>query len=152
MFWNYYVLKLLLLETITFSDATLNDINIVLCYVLSQYQIFCNAKIYRLGKSGKSDRRKKSAKYCIFFLFSALCCNSAATWQMWNICLSSPEIYHREVNQNSRKRNCSFFTSGWWEPPQHMSGVIPHNKVCRVPNHCWHSPPPFVSGSKLCST
>jgi hypothetical protein len=31
-FWNYYVLKLLRLETITFSDATLGDIN-----VLSQY-------------------------------------------------------------------------------------------------------------------
>ncbi len=36
-FWNYYVLKLLRLETITFSDATLSDINVVLCYVLSQY-------------------------------------------------------------------------------------------------------------------
>jgi hypothetical protein len=36
-FWNYYVLKLLRLETVTFSDATLSDINIVLCYVLSQY-------------------------------------------------------------------------------------------------------------------
>ena len=29
-FWNYYVLKLLRLETITFSDATLSDINVVL--------------------------------------------------------------------------------------------------------------------------
>ena len=37
-FWNYYVLKLLCLETITFSDAMLSDINIVLCYILSQYQ------------------------------------------------------------------------------------------------------------------
>ncbi len=36
-FWNYYVLKLLGLETITCSDATLSDINVVLCYVLSQY-------------------------------------------------------------------------------------------------------------------
>ncbi len=36
-FLNYYVLKLLRLETIMFSDATLSDINIVLCYVLSQY-------------------------------------------------------------------------------------------------------------------
>ncbi len=35
-FWNNYVLKLLCLETITFSDATLSDINIVLCYDLSQ--------------------------------------------------------------------------------------------------------------------
>jgi hypothetical protein len=33
MFWNYYVLKLLRLETITFSDATLSDINVVLRYV-----------------------------------------------------------------------------------------------------------------------
>jgi hypothetical protein len=40
MFWNYYVLKLLRLETITFSYATLSDINVVLCYVLSQYP-FC---------------------------------------------------------------------------------------------------------------
>ncbi len=36
-FWNYYILKLLRLETVTFSDATLSDINVVLCYVLSQY-------------------------------------------------------------------------------------------------------------------
>jgi hypothetical protein len=36
-FWNYNVLKLFRFETITFSDATLSDINVVLCYVLSQY-------------------------------------------------------------------------------------------------------------------
>jgi hypothetical protein len=36
-FWNYYVLKLLRLETVTFSDAMLSDINVVLCCVLSQY-------------------------------------------------------------------------------------------------------------------
>jgi hypothetical protein len=36
-FWNYYVLQLLRFETITFSDATLSDIKVVLCYVLSQY-------------------------------------------------------------------------------------------------------------------
>ncbi len=35
MFWNYYVLKLLSLETILFTDATFSEINIVLCYVLS---------------------------------------------------------------------------------------------------------------------
>ncbi len=34
-FWN-----LLRLKTITFSDAMLSDINIVLCYVLSQYNFF----------------------------------------------------------------------------------------------------------------
>ncbi len=37
-FWNYYVLKLLRLETVTFSDATFSDINVVLCYILSQYR------------------------------------------------------------------------------------------------------------------
>jgi hypothetical protein len=36
-FCNYCVLKLSRLETITFSDATLSNINVVLCYVLSQY-------------------------------------------------------------------------------------------------------------------
>jgi hypothetical protein len=36
-FWNYYVLKLLRLETIMFSDAMLSDLNVVLCYVLSQW-------------------------------------------------------------------------------------------------------------------
>ncbi len=37
-FWNSYVLKLLRLETLTFSDVTLSDINVVWCYVLSQYR------------------------------------------------------------------------------------------------------------------
>jgi hypothetical protein len=37
-FWNYYVLKLI--DTSTFSDATLSDINVVLCYFLSQYRLF----------------------------------------------------------------------------------------------------------------
>ncbi len=37
-FCNYYILKLLHCETITFSDATLSNINVVLRYVLSQYQ------------------------------------------------------------------------------------------------------------------
>jgi hypothetical protein len=39
LFWNYYVLKLLRLKNVTFSDATLSDINVVLCYVFSQYQL-----------------------------------------------------------------------------------------------------------------
>ncbi len=44
MFFGVYVLELLRfetplrLETIMFSDAMLSDINVVLCYVLSQYQ------------------------------------------------------------------------------------------------------------------
>ncbi len=33
-----YVLELLHFETLTFSDATLSDINVVLFYVLSQYR------------------------------------------------------------------------------------------------------------------
>ncbi len=36
-FCDVYVLELLRFETITFSDATLSDINVALCYVLSQY-------------------------------------------------------------------------------------------------------------------
>ncbi len=43
-FWNSYVLKLLRLETITFSDATLSDVDVVLCYVLSQYHAGCCAE------------------------------------------------------------------------------------------------------------
>jgi hypothetical protein len=35
-FWNCYVLKLLRLETITCSDATLSDVSFVWFYVLSQ--------------------------------------------------------------------------------------------------------------------
>ncbi len=45
-FWYYYVLKLLRLETITFSDATLSDINVVLCYVLSKYRHDIDASIF----------------------------------------------------------------------------------------------------------
>ncbi len=37
-FWNFYVLKLLSWETLTFSYVTLIDINVVWCYVMSQYQ------------------------------------------------------------------------------------------------------------------
>jgi hypothetical protein len=49
MLWSYYILKLLRLETITFSDATLRDINVVLCYVLSQYRIVHKCE-WRIGK------------------------------------------------------------------------------------------------------
>ena len=49
-FWNYEVLKLLHLETITFSDATLSDINVVLCYVLSQYPTHVLTVCSSLGK------------------------------------------------------------------------------------------------------
>jgi hypothetical protein len=38
-FWNYYVLKLLRLQTITFSDAMLSDI--MLCYAT-----FCRSTIF----------------------------------------------------------------------------------------------------------
>jgi hypothetical protein len=48
-FWNYYVLKLLCLETITFSDATLSDINVVLCNVLLQYRWWCFTYILHLS-------------------------------------------------------------------------------------------------------
>ncbi len=50
-FWNYNVLKLLRLETIMFSEATLSDINIVLCYVLSLYRLhdFCLDFVQEFG-------------------------------------------------------------------------------------------------------
>ncbi len=38
-FENSYILKLLRLETLMFSDVTLSDINVVWCYVLSQYRL-----------------------------------------------------------------------------------------------------------------
>ncbi len=38
-FSTYYVWQLLCFETITFCDATLSDINVILCYVLSQYPL-----------------------------------------------------------------------------------------------------------------
>ncbi len=47
--WNNDILKLLPLETITFNDATLSDINVVLCYVLSQCW-------YRHEKNVQADR------------------------------------------------------------------------------------------------
>ena len=69
--WNYYVLKLLRLETITFSDATLSDINIVLCYVLSQYWhygyqpiSFCNMLTLLLS----NDHSIGSRHFCIALL------------------------------------------------------------------------------------
>jgi hypothetical protein len=39
MFFDVYILELLRFETIMFSDAALSDINVELCYVLSQYHI-----------------------------------------------------------------------------------------------------------------
>jgi hypothetical protein len=39
MFCDTYVLELLRFETLRFCDARLSDINVVLCYVLSQYQV-----------------------------------------------------------------------------------------------------------------
>jgi hypothetical protein len=47
---DYYVLKLLHLETITFSDATLSDINAVLCYVLSKYRFFVYILLHQAMK------------------------------------------------------------------------------------------------------
>ncbi len=81
-FWHYYVLKLLRLETITFSDATLHDINVVLCYVLSQYRIHslppslsksglklvCNVNIVyeNLKSENSQDYAQKPQRNCTF--------------------------------------------------------------------------------------
>ena len=54
-FWNYYVLKLLRLETITFSDATLSNINVVLCNVLSQYPLPSFADGWEIERSQTED-------------------------------------------------------------------------------------------------
>ncbi len=63
MFWNSYVLKLLRLETLTFSDVTLSDINVVWCYVLSQYRI----SIYSfLGLSTIPATLGKGGSDCIY--------------------------------------------------------------------------------------
>ncbi len=40
-------IKLLCLETITFSNAMLSDINVVCCYVLSQYRLHLSFYILR---------------------------------------------------------------------------------------------------------
>ena len=58
--WNYYVLKLLLLETITFSDATLSDINVVLCYILSKY-------CHEIEKQRKKLEAEKVNHYYLYF-------------------------------------------------------------------------------------
>ncbi len=44
-------MKLLRLETITFSDAKLSDMNIVLCYVLLQYQKTIKIKFFVTSRS-----------------------------------------------------------------------------------------------------
>ncbi len=48
-FWNYYILKILRFEIIIISDATLSDINVVLCYLLSQYHADWNYYSVRAG-------------------------------------------------------------------------------------------------------
>jgi hypothetical protein len=63
-FCNYYVLKLLRLETIMFSDALLNDINVVLCYVVSQYHI-----IYMLCVKGTHGNEKKQLLHRLICYF-----------------------------------------------------------------------------------
>jgi hypothetical protein len=57
--WNYYVLKLLRLETITFSDATLCDINVVLCCVLSQYRLNGQPQSFSPNRSPKMRKNQQ---------------------------------------------------------------------------------------------
>jgi hypothetical protein len=66
-FWNYYVLKLICLETITFRDATLSDIKGVLCYVLSQYHNFLELKKERLQGREMTTSTTAFARYNIYF-------------------------------------------------------------------------------------
>jgi hypothetical protein len=65
----YYVLKLLPLETITFSDAMLSDINVVLCYVLPQYSansyvISSYSFLYTPSLNGTATKRSITQRLC----------------------------------------------------------------------------------------
>ncbi len=80
MFWNYYILKFLRLEAITFSDAMLSDINVVLCYVLSQYQP------RRLPLHGAEAQRARA-------LWASTCAPPPwPTW--WTTWWTAPQIQH----------------------------------------------------------
>jgi hypothetical protein len=57
-FWNYYILQLLRLETITFSDATLSDINVVFCYILSQY-LYGSLQLFKIRGGGFIELENK---------------------------------------------------------------------------------------------
>ena len=67
-FWNYHILKLLRLETITFSDATISDINVVLCYALSKYQI---AFYFLMKKNRLSVHCLKNGPHFTFYTAEA---------------------------------------------------------------------------------
>ncbi len=56
-FWNSYVLKFLRLETLTFSDVTLSDINVVWCFVLSQYLLRWSSQRQHFKTIKKSRNR-----------------------------------------------------------------------------------------------
>ncbi len=108
-FWNCYILKLLRLETITFSDATLSDIN-VLCHVLSQYHttVTLTTKLSRhsgvsqtlshssspttaSGKSISEACEPYMAKLSFFFLNVKYGSRSAEHQQWQKCCLQQEE-------------------------------------------------------------
>jgi hypothetical protein len=75
MFFDVYVLellclKLLRLETITFSDATLSDIIVVLCYFLSQYRpIHIQGVERQRGRPKSYDNTETLVLYVLYPLF-----------------------------------------------------------------------------------
>jgi hypothetical protein len=82
-FCDLYVLEILPFESLTFrnftfSDARLSDINVVLCYVLSQYhRNFCLSfclvnKILRATPDSKVNRCPVVHNYCRFALLCQL--------------------------------------------------------------------------------
>ncbi len=60
------------LETITFSDATLSDINVVLCYVLSQYRFFVSSACI-MHETGSQEAVPLCAEIESRDCFSVLC-------------------------------------------------------------------------------
>jgi hypothetical protein len=65
-------MKLLRLETFTFSGATLSDINIVLCYVLSQYPSDLILLTKMSDKSNNQDQVSSNAGPSKAYCFKGL--------------------------------------------------------------------------------
>ncbi len=116
-FWNYYVLKLLRLEIITFSDATLSDINIVLCYVLSQY---LNRNGQGRAGMGSLHSYLDAPKACAFLVHISLpplpwWLSKRCYWSLHNFAsLGSLEIFLTEVKEAVSKSGLLSCTSAEW--------------------------------------
>jgi hypothetical protein len=88
MLWNSYVLELLRFDTLTFSDVTLNDINVVWCYVLSQYRV-------NTQKSWQKKKKKKKYLYWDIHMGPKVTYNNLFAY-LTNICPHPPKKKHAE--------------------------------------------------------